>query len=75
MSCYLKLKYTRETRFVNTSIGSSLCDKLLGITLDSELKLEEYDNKICNIVNKKVNALHRIGSYMRLMKNAFKDFH
>ena len=42
----------REIRFANASIASSPSEKLLGITLDSELKFEEHVNKICNIVNK-----------------------
>ena len=52
-------------------------EKLLGITLDSELKFEEHIDKICNIVNKKLNAIHRIGSHMSLDKRkiAFKGFH
>ena len=54
----------REIRFANASIASSSSEKLLGITLDSELKFEEHINKICNIFNKKLNALHRIGSHM-----------
>ena len=58
MSCYLKI------RFANASIASSPSEKLLGISLDSELKFEEYINKICNIVNNKLNVLHRIGSHM-----------
>ena len=58
----------REIHFVNTSIASSLSEKLLGITLDSKLQFEEHINKICNIVNKKLNALHRIGSHMSLGK-------
>ena len=57
-----------EILFVNISIASSLSEKLLGITSDSELKYEEHINKICNIVNKKLNALHRIGSHMSLDK-------
>ena len=58
----------RKIRFANASIASSPSEKLLGITLDSELKFEEHVNKICNIVNKKLNALHRIGSHMSLDK-------
>ena len=57
-----------EIRFVNVSIASSPSEKLLGITLDSELKFEEHVNKICNIVNKKLNAPHRIGSHISLGK-------
>ena len=56
----------REILFVNASIASNLSEKLLGITLDSELKFEEHINNICSVVNKKLNALHRIGSHMRL---------
>ena len=58
----------REIRFANASIASSPSEKLLGITLDSELKFEKLINKICNIVNKRLNAIHRIGSHMSLGK-------
>ena len=58
----------REIHFANASVASSPCEKLLGITLDSQLKLEQHINKICNIANKKLNALHRIGSHMSLDK-------
>ena len=56
----------REICFINTLIASNLSEKLLGIILDSELKFEEHINKICNIVHKKLNALHRTGSHMCL---------
>ena len=58
----------REIGFANASIASSPSEKLLVITLDSELKFEEHVNKICSIVNKKLNALHRIGSHVSLDK-------
>ena len=58
----------REIRFANTSIASSLSEKLLGITLDSEPKFEEHINNICSIVNKKLNTLRRIGSHLSLDK-------
>ena len=57
-----------EIRFENTSIALSLSEKLLGITLDSELKFEKHINKIFNLVNKKLNALHRIANHMSLDK-------
>ena len=63
----------REIRFANTSIASSPCEKLLGITLDSELKFEEHINKICNIVNKKLNGLHRIRSHMMFYTRNFNN--
>ena len=58
----------REICFANASIASSPSEKLFGITLDSELKFEKLINKICNIVNKRLNAIHRIGSHMSLGK-------
>ena len=64
----LSLNAQRENRFANVSIPSSPSEKLLEITLDSELKFEEHINKICNIVVKKLNALHRIRSHMGLDK-------
>ena len=54
----------RENHFVNTSIASSLSERLIGITLGSKLKFEEHINNICNVVNKKLNALYRIASHM-----------
>ena len=68
MSCYLKFKYTKGNSLCKCIIASTPSEKLLGITLDSELKFEEHINKICNIVNKKLNVLHRIGSHMSLEK-------
>ena len=65
---YLKFKYIKGNSLCKTSIASSLSEKLLGITFDSELKFEEHINKICNIVNKNLNCLHRTGSHMSLDK-------
>ena len=53
----------------------SLSEKQLGITFDSGLKFEEHISKICNIVNTKLNAHHRIVNQPRQTKNAFKCFH
>ena len=58
----------REIRFDNASIASNQSEELLGITVDSELKIEEHINEIFNTVNKKLNALHRTGSQMSLDK-------
>ena len=46
----------REIHFVNTSVASSLSEKLLGLTLGSELKFKEHISEICNIVNKKTKC-------------------
>ena len=64
----LSLNTQREIRFTNASIASSPSEKLLGITLDSDLKFEKHINKICNVVYKKLNDLDRIGSQMSLDK-------
>ena len=62
--------------FVNTSLVPSQREKLPEITFDSELKFEEHINKICSIVNKKLNALHRIRSHMSFEKRKMllRDF-
>ena len=52
--------------FYSTPITSSLGEKLLAITLDSELEFEEDINKIFNIVNEKLNVLHLIASHTSL---------
>ena len=44
-------------------------EQLLGITFCSKLKFEGHHSKVCNIVNKKRNALHRIANHMS------PDFH
>ena len=49
-------------------ITSSLSQKLLGIIFDAELKFEEHISKICNKVNKKLNALHLNVNHMDLDK-------
>ena len=51
MSCILSSNTQREIRFENTSIASSLSEKLPGIALDSELKLKSISIKFV-IVNK-----------------------
>ena len=58
----------RVVPFDNVRITSSLTKKLFEITFDSELKFEEHISKICNVVNKKPNALHRIVNHMSLNK-------
>ena len=64
----LSSNITRVAPFDNVQITSCLREKLLGITFDSELKFEEHISKICNIVNKKVDAPHRIANHMSLDK-------
>ena len=58
----------RVVPFDNVQITQSLSAKLLGRNFDSKLKFEEHISKICKTVNKKLNALHRIVTYMSLDK-------
>ena len=50
------------------SIAASPHEKLLGVTIDSELKFENHITEICHKVSKKINALSRISSFMSLEK-------
>ena len=65
-SCSVNMQWV--VPFNNVKITSSLSKKLLGITFDAELKFEEHISKICNIVNKKLNAHYRIANHMSLGK-------
>ena len=47
---------------------SSVEEKLLGITLDSELKFEKHITDICNKASQKIHVLSRISSYISLNK-------
>ena len=46
------------------SIAASSHEKLLGVTIDSELKFENHIREICLKVSKKNDALCRISSFM-----------
>ena len=56
----------REVPFDNVQVTTSISEKLLGITFDSELKFEKHISKVCNIVNKNLYALHCIINHMSL---------
>ena len=49
-------------------LTSSVEEKLLGITLNSELKFEKHITDICNKASQKIHVLSRITSYMSLNK-------
>ena len=44
-------------------------EKLLGVIIDSELKLENHTTKLFLKVSKKINTLYRISSFMSLEKH------
>ena len=49
-------------------ITSSSCEKLLGITIDSDLKFDKHISDLCNNISKKINALCGVTGYMSLRK-------
>ena len=49
-------------------IKNSQSEKLLGITIDNVLKLEDRINNICRKASAKVSALSRVAPYMDLPK-------
>ena len=48
--------------------ANNLCEKFLGITIDSDLKFGKHISDLCNKVNKNINALFRVTGYMSLEK-------
>ena len=68
--CHLLLS-TKSPEVVSINglqIPSSTAETLLGITIDSELNVENHLCAICNNVSRKINALERIANYMPLEK-------
>ena len=49
-------------------IKNSLLERLLGITIDNDLKFEDHINNICRKASAKVSALLRIALYIDLLK-------
>ena len=45
------------------------CEKLLGITVDSDLKFGKHISDLCNKVSKNINALFQVTGYMSLEKH------
>ena len=63
----LSTKNVTDVHHEGACITSSLFKKLLGITIDSDLKFDKLISDLCDKVSKKVNALCRV-SYMSLEK-------
>ena len=51
-----------------TPLAASSHEKLLGVKIDSELKFENHIKELCLKVDKKINALCHISSFMSLEK-------
>ena len=68
-----------EEMFVNIGkdiIWESETVKLLGITIDKELKFDKHITQVCSTANKKLNALSRMRSFLSAekWKIIFKSF-
>ena len=50
------------------SISNSRFEKLLGVTIDSQLNLNSHISKICKTASSKLHALARVSQYMDLEK-------
>ena len=68
--CHVLLSTSNEltTKINEVQIKKSQSQKLLGITIDNDLKLEDHINKICRKGSAKISALSRIAPYMDLPK-------
>ena len=64
----LSNKKTEKKTINDVVLTSSVEEKLLCITLDSELKFEKHISGICNKASQKIHVLSRITSYMSLNK-------
>ena len=64
----LSNKKTEKVNIDDFVLTSSVAEKLLGITLDYELKFEKHITDICNKASQKIHVLSRITSYMSLNK-------
>ena len=64
----LSNKKTENVKINDVVLTSGFEEKLLGITLDSELKFEKYITDICNKASQKIHVLSRTTSYMSLNK-------
>ena len=62
----LSNKKTEMVKINDVVLTSCLEEKLLRITLDSELKFEKHITDICNKASQKIHVLSRITSYMSL---------
>ena len=68
--CHVLLSTSTELtiKINEVLIKNSQWEKLLGITIDNDLKFEDYINNICWKASAKISALSRIAPYMALPK-------
>ena len=68
--CHLLLSTKNEhnAKISKFNIKNSKSEKLLGVTIDSELKFDEHINSLCAKTNQKLSALSRLVPFMNLNK-------
>ena len=67
---------SKQIRVDNDIIQNSLCEKLLGIRIDSKLYFDNDVKKLCDNASAKLKALARVAPYLdlgkrKLLMNAF----
>jgi len=78
--CHLLVSgYKHETMFANigeNKIFENRNVKLLGVTIDNELKFDSHVSELCNKANRKLSCLIRMSSYLSFHKKRiiFKSF-
>ena len=68
--CYVLLSTSNEltVKINEVQIKNSQSEKLLGITIDNDLKFEDHINNICRKASAKICALFRKAPYMDFPK-------
>ena len=68
--CHVLLNTSNEliVKINEVQIKNSQSEKLLGITIDNDLKFEDHINNICRKASAKISALSRTAPYMDLQK-------
>ena len=57
-----------EIHIGDSIIESSICEKLLGVKIDSKLRFDDHIQDLCNKANRKLRALAPATPYMNLQK-------
>ena len=67
--CFLiQYKPNKLANTINNAINNSSSEKLLGITIDTNLKFDIHVNYLCKKVSQKLKALTRIASLINVDK-------
>ena len=58
-------------KLVGSTVESSPCEELLGITIDNDLTFHKRIISLCSKANQKLSALARIAKYLTIYKQKF----